>query len=77
MEPSGLQAGDVVQLNPKLVGNPAFAGCMLVVTEPKAFGCQGYVQALGDSRESRGGQAFYRAKWAEMEYVGRAVWSIE
>ena len=77
MEPTELQPGDVVQLNPETVGNPAFAGCMLVVSEAKAFGCQGYVQALGHTRECRGGQAYYRAKWAEMEYVGHAVWSIE
>jgi hypothetical protein len=69
---SALAAGDVVQLSPE-VGNPAFAASMMVVTEPKSWGAQGYVQALG-TREAHGGQAYYRAKWEEMEYVGKAQW---
>lgn len=72
MEAIELAPGDVVQLAPT-VGNPMFAGCMMVVTEPKAFGAQGYVQALGTHGQP-GGQAYYRAKWEEMEVVGRAVW---
>jgi hypothetical protein len=74
MEPRDLQPGDVVQLNPETVRNRAFAACMLIVSEPKKFGCQGYVQALGESRETAGGQAYYRPLWDEMEFVGRAVW---
>jgi len=74
MEQCKLEPGDVVQLNPETIGNKAFAGCMLVVTEPKGFGCQGYVQALGESREAGGGQAYLRVNWEEMEYVGRAAW---
>lgn len=63
-----LNASDLVQLDPGKVGNPLFAGCVMVVTEPKPWGAQGYVQAPG------GGQAYYRAKHEEMELVGRAVW---
>ncbi|SIT27940.1 hypothetical protein [Achromobacter sp. MFA1 R4] len=63
-----LNADDLVQLDPGKVGNPLFAGCVMVVTEPKSWGAQGYVQAPG------GGQAYYRAKHEEMELVGRAVW---
>jgi len=51
------------------------AGCLMIVTEPKDFGAQGYVQALGTCTE-RGGQAYYRAKWSEMEYVGVAAWVV-
>ena len=69
-----LLAGDVVQLNPETVGNKAFTGCMMVITEPKKFGAQGYVQSLGEDRDNAGGQAYYRAKWEEMELVGKATW---
>jgi hypothetical protein len=67
-----LAEGDVVQLSPN-VGNPMFAGCMMIVTEQKTFGAQGYVQALGENGKP-GGQAFYRAQWSEMEYVGQCAW---
>jgi hypothetical protein len=71
-----LKPGDLVQLNPETVGNKAFAGCIMVVTEPKPWGAQGYVQALG-TRETMGGQAYYRANWNEMEIVGSAEWVME
>lgn len=67
-----LEAGDVVQLNPETVGNQMLAACMMTVTEPKAFGAQGYVQTTGVAGEM-GGQAYYRARWDEMELVGRAA----
>jgi hypothetical protein len=75
MEKMELSKGDVVQLAPT-VGNTAFAGCFMIVSEPKSFGAQGYVQALG-TREEPGGQAYYRAKWEEMELVGKAVWAVD
>lgn len=68
-----LEKGMVVQLNPETVGNKAFSACMMVIDEPKSFGAQGYVQALG-TRDEIGGQAYYRANWEEMELVGKAVW---
>ena len=71
-----LKAGDIVQLNPEVVGNPMFASCLMVITEPKSWGAQGYVQALGQDGEM-GGQAYYRAKWEEMHYVGNAEWVVE
>lgn len=76
MEKTTLTVGDVVQLDPEKVGNKAFAGCFMTVTEPKEWGAQGYVQALG-TREQAGGLAFYRAKWEEMELIGSAVWIQE
>ncbi len=74
MEPRELLPDEVVQLNPQTVRNKMFSGCFIVVTEPKSFGCQGYVQALGKNGEP-GGLAFYRPHWDEMEPLGvRAEW---
>ena len=67
-----LVAGDVVQLSPT-VKNPMFGGCMMIVTEPKGWGAQGFVQALGENKQM-GGRAYYRATFEEMEYVGKAQW---
>ena len=64
-----------MQLHPTQTRNKAFSACMFVVTEPKVFGAQGYVQGLGPSREETTGQAYYRATWEEMEPTGgKAVW---
>lgn len=68
-----LKAGDVVQLNPDTCKNPMLAACFMVVTEPKTFGAQGYVQATGENGEP-GGQTYYRATFDEMELCGRAEW---
>ncbi len=70
-----LKEGAVVQLDPEKALNTMFSGCMLVVTEVKPWGVQGYVQALG-TNGSQGGQAYYRAEWDEIELVGRAVWDV-
>ena len=67
--------GDVVQLGLDTT-NPMFAGCFMVVTEPKSWGAQGYVQALGENGEA-GGQAYYRAKHNEMVFIGHAEWVVE
>ena len=58
--------GTIVQLNPHTVRNRMFAGCLMVVTELKSWGAQGYVQAPGQDGHP-GGQAYYRARWDEME----------
>lgn len=76
MSPEPLQPGMLVQLNPETVRNPMFSACIMVVTEPKAFGAQGYVQALGQDGKP-GGQAYYRANWEEMERVTFfAEWTV-
>lgn len=67
-----LRFGDVVQLSPEC-RNPMFAGCFMLVTEPKTWGAQGFIQGVG-TREQQGGRYYYRAKWEEMEPVGRAAW---
>jgi hypothetical protein len=72
MTPRELKHGEIVQLVPGATRNEAFSGCLMVVTEPKAFGAQGYVQAPGEARE-----AYYRATWEEMEPTGgMAPWTI-
>lgn len=70
-----LKVGDVVQLSPETCRNRMFAGCFLTVSEPKAFGCQGYVQCTGENGEP-GGQAYYRPEWSEMEFVGSATFVV-
>lgn len=69
MKERTLRDGEIVQLNPETVGNKMFGGCFMTVTEPKGWGAQGYVQALGENGEI-GGRAYYRAKWEEMEATG-------
>ena len=75
-----LVAGLIVQLSPEpgVCKNPMFAGCFMVVTEPKSFGATGYVQALGEKGKP-GGQAFYRANWEEMELClgGMVAWGVQ
>ena len=73
MKQQNLMNGQLVQLNPETVKNKMFASCIMVVTEWKTFGAQGYVQSLGENGEP-GGQVYYRATWEEMEIVGNAEW---
>ena len=70
---TALEFGHVVQLSPFACRNPMFAGCFMQVTEPKAFGAQGFVQMTGEDGKP-GWMAYYRARWDEMELCGRAVW---
>jgi len=76
MEPRELRIGEIVQLNPETTKNKAFAGCLMVVSEPKSFGEMGYVQSLG-TRQQIGGQAYYRVNFEDMEPTGgMAPWLI-
>lgn len=71
-----LLVGEIVQLSPPDTKNPMFAGCLMVVTEPKPWGAQGFVQMTGENNKP-GGQAFYRATWATMERTGgMAEWVL-
>lgn len=67
-----LKIGDVVQLGPT-TSNPMFAHCFMTITETKPWGAQGFVQVPGQGNEG-GGQAYYRAKFEDMEFVGVAFW---
>ena len=73
MKATQLKEGQLVQLNPDTVKNRMFAACIMVVTDPKSWGAQGYVQSLGEAGEC-GGRAYYRATWDEIELVGMAEW---
>lgn len=76
MEPRDLKVGEIIQLDPTTTANRMFAGCLMIVSEPKSFGCQGYVQSLGEGGNP-GGQAYYRAIWTEMWPTGgTAPWLI-
>ena len=69
-----MKVGSIVQLDPVSTGNPMFAGCLMVVTEIKMWGVQGFVQALGENQKP-GGQAYYRAKTGTFEDTGgMAAW---
>lgn len=70
------EIGDIVQLSPRDTANPMFAGCLMVVTELKTWGVQGYVTALGENGKP-GGQAYYRATFGTFERTGgKAEWII-
>jgi hypothetical protein len=62
-----MNVGDIVQVNPEV---EVFGGCMVVVTELKPWGIQGYVQSAGVP-----GQQYIRLKTEQIEATGgKAVW---
>lgn len=75
MEKMDLQVGDVVQIDPGLE-NCIFRACLMVVTEVKSFGALGAI-CIPTSRIEPPGFAYYRATWEQMEYVGKATWTLE
>jgi hypothetical protein len=78
MDRRELEPGDVVQLNPEYhLGDKKgfFAGCFMIVDEAREWGCQGHVLCPRE-RGLVPGAAYYRARWDEMEFVGKAVWKI-
>jgi hypothetical protein len=72
MNPTQLSHGDVVQITPE--SESAFAGCFMLVTEPKVWGAQGFI-AMPLERGKLPGSAYYRAKFEDIEFVGRATWA--
>lgn len=66
MEPCNLKPGDVVQLNEQ--NEPCWIGCFLMVTEPKSFGCQGFV-SIPREKTKPPGMAFLRPTWKQIERV--------
>ena len=69
MNKQELSVCDIVQIDP--AHDDTFGGALMVVTEPKEWGAQGYVHGLGQ------GEAYYRCGWAHMELVGKAIWIAE
>ena len=64
-----MQEGDIVQIDPS---KEVFGACMVVVTEVKEWGIQGYVQSAGVE-----GQQYIRLKHGDYEDTGgRAVWVV-
>ena len=64
-----IKVGDIVQVSPD---KEMFGACMVVVTELKIFGIQGYVQSAGVN-----GQQYIRLKFDEFESTGgKAVWIV-
>jgi hypothetical protein len=62
-----MNIGDIVQVNPD---KEMFGACLVVVTEVKSWGIQGYVQNAGVA-----GQAYIRLKNEDFEHTGgTAVW---
>ena len=53
MEKYILNVGDIVQLSPFDCRIKLLGGCFMVVTEPKPWGAQGYVQGLGKKTRNR------------------------
>ena len=56
-----LENGQIVQLDPDKTKNKMFSACLMVISEVKPWGVQGYVQSLGTNGEP-GSQAYYRAE---------------
>lgn len=63
-----IKVGVIVQLDPEKTENKMFAACLMVVTELRSWGVQGYVQGLGENGEP-GGQAYYRAIFGTFEPI--------
>jgi hypothetical protein len=62
-----IEVNDIVQVDPNF---ETFGGCMVVVTEVKSWGIQGYVQNAGTE-----GCAYIRLKTESFESTGgKAVW---
>lgn len=64
-----LKIGDIVQIDPS--SDETFGACLMIVTEPKSWGAQGYVTVPGQ------GNAYYRCKHENMEKVGHCAWIRE
>lgn len=61
--------GHIFQINPD--HDEIFGGCLLIATEIKSWGVQGYFDVPGK------GKAFYRCGYENMELVGFVEWSLE
>lgn len=64
------EVNEIVQVRPDF---DTFGGCLVVVTEVKEWGVQGYVQSAGVL-----GQQYIRLKHADIARTGgKAVWIVE
>lgn len=73
MQPKDLTVGEIVQIDP--THDKRFGGCLMVVTDPKGWGAQGYVTVPHSDGAQ---QAFYRCEFANMESLNvTAEWQME
>lgn len=79
MQPRPLEAGDVIQIDPEY--GETFGGSFMIVTEPKSWGAQGYIHVPPgfnkDGTKNRGGRAYIRVDFENIEYIGKAAWLWE
>lgn len=78
MDKTELHIGDIVQINPEK--DHKFGGFFCIVTEPKEWGCQGYLLHHADFdavRITDTQQAFVRLKFEDIEFCGKAIWTFE
>lgn len=72
-----LKVGQIIQIKPDFK-TPAFAACLAVVSEPKSFGCQCYIQSVGDTFDTSKGQCYLRLSWEDFEATdGIAPWVVD
>lgn len=70
-----LQPGDIVQIRADMSKYPSQ---LVVVTEPKEWGCQGRLYMDTIEHVCRyNGRAYIRLNWEDMEYCGRVAWIWE
>lgn len=64
-----VKVGSVLQIDPQ--HDERFGASLLVVTEVKSWGVQGYIRVPQVPKASN---AFYRVEWAKVEYIGESAW---
>ncbi len=72
MQKKELVEGDILQINPE---HENFGGFLLIVTDPKEWGAQGYLMNWHDFEAIRyKDRAFLRVTFEQVEYCGRIAW---
>lgn len=66
-----IAVGSVVQLNER-ASDECYIGCLLIVTEVRSWGVQGFIP-VPHERGKPAGHVFLRPKWEALEWVGTAV----
>lgn len=75
MEKRELKVGDVLQIKPDA---EKFGGFLVIVTEPKPWGCQGYLLSPdGFDAVRYKGVAYVRPLFENVEFVGKLHWIRE
>lgn len=67
-----IQVGSVVQISPEKESK--FKACFLLVTECFDWGVQGFVAI---PTADGVGEAYYRARWDEISFIGQAAWVLD